>query len=256
MAHPVAPWLAQARALRPGHALSALTRTPDLLLLNPRDLRKAGPGALTRVTASSPAQLTAVLRAASHMGALVGLAKPGALQGEGAAPLPFALSVFRAAQDVGLQGAFFLTTQPLPVGADDASGGRLKAEVQRYLDAGFTEIVVQAPASEAAADGVRVALEQAKEREVSLALAAADAAAAQAGARWLYERGLSLDELLVGPGPNAALDGRLAALAARPVDDGGARLEALTYSEALVAFQAPAVRGGWSRALAAFAGNR
>jgi hypothetical protein len=142
------------------------------------------------------------------------------------------------------------------VGADDASGGRLKAEVQRYLDAGFTEIVVQAPASEAAADGVRVALEQAKEREVSLALAAADAAAAQAGARWLYERGLSLDELLVGPGPNAALDGRLAALAARPVDDGGARLEALTYSEALVAFQAPAVRGGWSRALAAFAGNR
>jgi hypothetical protein len=168
----VPEWLNIVRAHRPSHAVNALGRTPDLLLLNPRDLRDAVEAPLLRLAVPLAVLLPGIFRAARDAAAIVGLVKPGATQGDGPAPTAFAQSVFSAASAVGFQGPFFLASVPLALDASDAGGERLRAELQRYLDAGFTEIMVQAEGHEplAAAAALATSLEAARERDVAVGI--------------------------------------------------------------------------------------
>ncbi len=168
----VPEWLNTVRAHRPSHAVNVLSRTPDLLLLNPRDLREAVEAPLLRLTVPLAVLLPGIFRAGRDAAAIVGVVKPGAMQGEGPTPTAFAQSVFAAASAVGFQSPFFLASVPIALEASDSGGERLRAELQRYLDAGFTEIVVQAEGHDpqAAAAALATSLEAARERDVAVGL--------------------------------------------------------------------------------------
>src|SRR4051812_28154274 len=117
----VPPWLSTVRSLRPAHAVNALQRSPELLLLNPRDIRRAVAGPVPRLPVPLLAMLPDILRGARDAGGTLGLVKPGAYQGEGPMPPAFAQAVFRAADEVGFKNPFFLSTPPLPLAADDST---------------------------------------------------------------------------------------------------------------------------------------
>jgi len=175
-------------ALPPGH---------PLLLLTPRELRRVPNAALVRVTVPALFLVEPVLRAARDAGAVVILTKPGAVQGQGPSPGQFAAAVVEAADVLGFGLPLALATAPLPL--PGAGGGEhLRAEVQRYLDAGFTEAVLQAPRGPDAgsafdADALRVALADVSERELPVSLHAVDAASARAALRALEEGGLAME---------------------------------------------------------------
>jgi hypothetical protein len=254
MAPVVPPWLNTVRALRPTHAVAALAKNPDLLLLNPRDLRRAVPGPLARSVVPLGAMLPGLLRAARDASALVGLVKPGSRQGEGPTPFVFAANVFRVAEETMLSIPFFMATSPLELSADDASGERLKAEVQRYLDAGFTEVVVRADGREVAKAGfaLRVGLEVAREREVSVVLASQSDETALPLHASMERAGVRPDMLsLEQPVPLDRLPRLLdlirpvgVELPGPPVLDAG--LRGVDFSSSLMALAQQALSGKWS----------
>ena len=172
----VSAWLQTLRALRPTHVVTALPRGSSLLLLSPRDLRRVEPAPLARIEVPALFLVAPILRAARDAGALVGLRKPGALQGQGPSPGQFAAAVVRAAGELGFSAPLWLSSAPLPVGLDERAGERLRGEVQRFLDAGFTELALE---GEATPSALGTGLYMVREREVPLAVVAHDVAAAR-----------------------------------------------------------------------------
>ena len=225
-------------------------------------------------------------------GAVVGLIKPGGLQGAGPSAPQFASAVFRAAEELGYGAPLFMSTAPLPFPGGEGAGERLHAEVQRYLDAGFSEIVLRCPPQlpEGAREALRTGLAAVREGEVSLALFAeqADHAAhaleelagyvsfdlvsldSSEGAGALDVPAIELPVAQLRPGLNGAdLSAPLQALGervlgerARPdrardlesVDEATQlRLEALCYGEALALLRDEPFRGSAARVMRALA---
>lgn len=288
----VPAWLQTLRSLRPTHVVTALPRGSGLLLLNPRDLRRAEPAAIARVQVPALFLVPAVLRAARDAGALVGLVKPGALQGEGPTPAQFAAAVVHASEEMGFSQPTWFASAPLPVPDGPAAGEHLRAEIQRYLDAGFTEIALGAPEvlPPGAIEALRTGLSMLREREIPLVLAAAHGAQALALQAELGRAGMGPELVALSrddesetvnlplelpweiaraglrgvdaSGPIAspalrALGERLHPARARELESVDAstveKLEALTYAEALGILREEPFRGSAQRAMRALA---
>ena len=286
----VPAWLQTLRSLRPTHVMSALPKGSPLLVLSPRDLRRADPAPLPRTVAPALFAVPALLRAARDAGAVLGLVKPGALQGAGPSAPQFASAVFRTADEMGYQGPLFMSTSPIPIPGGEEAGERLRSEVQRYLDAGFTEIVLQLGRTlpENALPTIQMGLAAVRERELPVMLRAERADEASAAIEELQMANIGFDlvalELAEGAG---ALDAevelpiaefkpgirgvdlsadiqriaeRVLGPRARPDrareletidEDTQLRLEALVYAEALGALQKDPIRGAASRVMRA-----
>jgi hypothetical protein len=121
--------------------------------------------------------------------------KPGAIQGEGPSAAQFAAAVVRAGDELGLSVPLYMSSAPLPIGDGPVAGDHLRAEIQRYLDAGFTEIALACGDAMPpdAMNALRIGLNFVREREVSLVLSARDGAQAMALRSELARSGASPD---------------------------------------------------------------
>jgi len=275
----VPDWLQTLRALRPTHVMQALPTGSPLLLLNPRDLRRADPAPLPRVRVPARFLLEPLLRAARDADALLGLSPLGVGPGPGVGR--FAGALMAAAEEVGFGAPLFMATPPLHAPASGEPGDRLRDEIQRYLDAGFTEIVLAAVAgpSVASLESLDVALDTVRERELPLTLAAATADDAALLLETLVSGGLEPDLVALGSASGAGalgaagielplvearsgiqgvdLSAPIAAVAGEISDSSDAasqaRAEALVYAEAFQMLGAEPFRGSAARAMRALA---
>lgn len=189
----VPPWLLTLRSLRPTHVVTALPRGSPLLVLSPRDVRRADAAPIPRLTLPALFLASAALRAMRDAGAVLAFARP---VGEALPARQFAGAIIEAASAVGISSPFFLATSPLAF----PSGDRLRDGLQRYLDAGFGEVVLDAsapPPSDLAAG-----LAAAREREVPITLSAESLPASAPLLRALRDAAL-VPDLLRLPEPPA-----------------------------------------------------
>ena len=216
----VPAWLQTLRSLRPTHVVTALPRQSTLLLLSPRDLRRADSAPIPRLTLPAPFLASAALRAARDAGAVLGLARPA---GESVPAKAFASAVIAAATEVGISSPLFLCTDALAF----SDGDRLRDGLQRYLDAGFGEVVLDA--SGAPPTNLGAGLSFLREREVPLALSAPTLAACTPMLRALREAGLTPDllQLPERPASGAPLPLEL------PLEDGGEDSRGVDLSQTL-----------------------
>jgi hypothetical protein len=216
----VPAWLQTLRSLRPTHVVTALPRGSPLLMLSPRDLRRADSAPIPRLTLPAPFLASAALRAARDAGALLGLGRP---TGESVPARAFAAAIIAAATEVGISSPFFLCTDPLAF----SDGERLRDGLQRYLDAGFGEVVLDA--SGAPPSNLGAGLASLREREVPIAVSAPSLEACTPLLRALREAALTPDLLMLPSRPpgGAPLPVEL------PLDAGGEDSRGVDLSGAL-----------------------
>jgi hypothetical protein len=287
----VPAWLQTLRDLRPANVVSALPRGSAVLLMSPRDLRRADPSPIPRITVPALACVPALLRAARDAGAVIGLAKPGVSMGEGPSPAQLAGALVNAADELGYGAPLFLASAPLPM--PQAGGGdRLRDELQRFLDAGFTELAFASPAEvfDELIEALRIGLAGARERELPVALFARDADSAAPGLEALAAAGIAVDIVSLESGEGAESLGQPLELPREQLVDGvrgvelsapilsaarqvlgdrvepsrarelesldeltALKLEAITYAEALRLLRAELFRGSAGRVMQSLA---
>jgi hypothetical protein len=278
----VPEWLQTLRKLRPTHVVQALSGDSPLLLLNPRDLRRADAEPIARIGVASALLISPLLRAARDGNALIGIQLAG-VQDEGRSAGRFAAAVVRAAEEAGFSTPLFLATASIPLGAGADAGERLHAQVQRHLDAAFTEVVLACPDQipEGLVDALEIGLAGVRELELPVSLSAANADQAAPILEEMRRAGFEPDLLILeSPSGAGALGAEAVELpfdAMRPglrgidisrplasfasgMDDASepaaqARTEALVYAEAFRILGAAPFRGSAARAMRALAAS-
>jgi hypothetical protein len=181
--------------LRPTNAANRLGRGSKICLLSARDIQRAlasRPGPV--VCFALPSDLLAplaqgVLRAARQLDAAVGLGAEVHGLGEGPRPWAAFQDLATAAAEVGIRQPLFLRGGPVVLaGASAEEVARARESVFQLVDAGFTEVALDASALEggAAAAALCEVAALVRERELGIDLLAPAGRAAQV-AGWLRE---------------------------------------------------------------------
>jgi hypothetical protein len=170
--------------LRPANAANRLGPRSRACLLGARDLQRYAAGHEGAVVCFALPIVRplahGVFRAARQLDAAIGLGAPARGLGEGPRPWAVFEEVVAAAEEVGFRQPFFLRGGPVLLGdATEAQVARVGQAVFELIDAGFTEVALDATA---------------------LPLVRAAAAVAQ-GAKGARERELSVDVVATGAEP-------------------------------------------------------
>jgi hypothetical protein len=203
--------------LRPTNAANRLGPGSKTCLLSARDIQRAlasRPGPV--VCFALPSDVLApmaqgVLRAARQLDAAVGLGAEVHGLGEGPRPWAAFQDLATAAAEVGIRQPLFLRGGPVVLaGASAQEVARAGESVFQLVDAGFTEVALDASALEeggAAAAALREVAALARERELGIDLLAPAGGAARV-AGWLRElsqRGFRPD-VVTAPGGGAGAE--------------------------------------------------
>lgn len=202
--------------LRPTNAAHRLGSGSRVCLLSARDVQRSlaqRPGAVVcfALPSSAVAPLAlGVLRAARQLDAAVGIG--AAAHGLGEGPRPWALfqDVAAAAAEVGLSQPLFLRGGPVVIAEASAQEvARARESVFQLVDAGFTELALDASALEGPAAAAALcdvaALAQERELGVELLAPPGDAASVGGWLRAIFDRGLRPDVLSIRAAGGVAL---------------------------------------------------